>query len=195
MAFLRSSPSFDEGELIYGAGVVLRAPAMPDYDAWAQLRESSRAFLTPWEPTWSSDELTRAAFRRRVRYYSRDMREDTGYAMFVFRMADDALLGGLTLSNVRRGVTQAATLGYWIGASHASRGYMTAAVRALAPIVFDDLRLHRLEAACLPDNTASMRLLERTGFKREGFARSYLKINGAWRDHVLYALLDSDPRS
>lgn len=195
MAFLRSSPSFDEGELIYGAGIVLRAPAMSDYDAWAQLRESSRAFLTPWEPTWSSDELTRASFRRRVRYYSRDMREDTGYAMFVFRMADDALLGGVTLSNVRRGVTQAATLGYWIGAPHASRGYMTAAVRALAPIVFDDLRLHRLEAACLADNTASMRLLERTGFQREGFARSYLKINGAWRDHVLYALLDSDPRS
>ncbi len=195
MAFLRSSPSFDEGELIYGAGVVLRAPAMSDYDAWAQLRESSRAFLTPWEPTWSSDELTRASFRRRVRYYSRDMREDTGYAMFVFRMVDDSLLGGMTLSNVRRGVTQAATLGYWIGAPHACRGYMTAAVRALAPIVFDDLRLHRLEAACLPGNAASMRLLERTGFQREGFARNYLKINGAWRDHVLYALLDTDPRS
>jgi ribosomal-protein-alanine N-acetyltransferase len=117
-----------------------------------------------------------------------------GYALFVFCANRGDLVGGLTLCNVRRGVTQACTLGYWIGAPYARQGYMTAAVRAVIPFVFDSLELHRLEAACLPANTASVRLLERTGFTREGLARRYLKINGVWQDHVLYALLEGDPR-
>ena len=77
---------------------------------------------------------------------------------------------------------------------HAQKGYMTAAVRAVIPFVFDSLELHRLEAACLPANVASIKLLERTGFTREGIARRYLKINGVWQDHLLYALLESDRR-
>jgi ribosomal-protein-alanine N-acetyltransferase len=117
-----------------------------------------------------------------------------GYALFIFSAASGSLVGGLTLCNVRRGVTQACTLGYWIGAQHAQKGYMTAAVRAVIPFVFDSLELHRLEAACLPANVASIKLLERTGFMREGMARRYLKINGVWQDHLLYALLESDRR-
>ena len=127
-------------------------------------------------------------------HYLRDLREDVGYALFVFTADGEQLLGGVTLCNVRRGVTQACTLGYWIGEPHARKGYMTAAVRAVIPFVFDSLELHRLEAACLPHNLASKRLLERTGFRREGFARRYLRINGAWQDHLLYALLDTDER-
>jgi ribosomal-protein-alanine N-acetyltransferase len=69
---------------------------------------------------------------------------------------------------------------------------MTAAVRALIPVVFDLLRLHRVEAACIPSNIASVRLLEKTGFRREGYARAYLCINGMWQDHLLYAQLRSD---
>lgn len=167
---------------------------MGDYPAWAELRASSRDFLVPWEPLWAPDELSRASFRRRIRHYMRDLREDVGYALFVFDAGTSDLVGGLTLCNVRRGVTQSCTLGYWVGAEFANRGYMTAAVQAVVPFVFDSLELHRLEAACLPDNTASTRLLERVGFKREGLARRYLRINGVWQDHVLYALLDSDPR-
>jgi ribosomal-protein-alanine N-acetyltransferase len=124
----------------------------------------------------------------------RDMREDVGYALFVYDTRSTFLVGGITLCNVRRGVTQSCTLGYWVGAAHARQGFMTAAVRAVVPFVFDSLELHRLEAACLPENTASMRLLERVGFKREGLARRYLRINGDWRDHVLYALLETDSR-
>jgi ribosomal-protein-alanine N-acetyltransferase len=129
-----------------------------------------------------------------VRHYLRDLREDVGYALFIYDKVTNALVGGLTLCNVRRGVTQSCTLGYWVGAEYAQQGYMTAAVRALVPFVFDTLELHRLEAACLPTNTASMRLLDKTGFQREGLARRYLRINGVWQDHILYALLDSDPR-
>ena len=120
------------------------------------------------------------------------MRTDQAYPFFLFRRTDNALVGGLTLANVRRGVAQAASLGYWIGKPYARCGLMSAAVRTLIPFGFGTLRLHRLEAACIPGNRASVRLLEKTGFKREGFAREYLCINGVWQDHLLYALIKSD---
>jgi len=192
MALLRAVSTSDLGPVIESEKVTLRTPQMADYSAWAELRAQSREFLAPWEPLWATDELSRASFRRRVRHYLRDLREDVGYALFIFAVSTGALVGGLTLCNVRRGVTQSCTLGYWIGAQYANQGYMTAAVRAVVPFVFDSLELHRLEAACLPANTASIRLLEKTGFKREGLARRYLRINGVWQDHLLYALLDSD---
>lgn len=194
MALLRTASQSDFGPIIESERVVLCAPQMSDYPAWAELRASSREFLMPWEPLWSMDELTRASFRRRVRHYQRDLREDIGYALFIYSVATGGLVGGVTLCNVRRGVTQSCTLGYWVGAQYAQQGYMTAAIRAVVPFVFDSLDLHRLEAACLPANTASMRLLEKTGFKREGLARRYLRINGGWQDHLLYGLLDSDAR-
>jgi ribosomal-protein-alanine N-acetyltransferase len=194
MALLRAASASDLGPLLGSGRVVLRTPQMSDYPAWAELRAASREFLTPWEPLWSSDELSRASFRRRVRHYLRDLREDVGYALFIFSGTTGALVGGLTLCNVRRGVTQSCTLGYWVGAKYARQGYMTAAVGAVVPFVFDSLELHRLEAACLPTNTASIKLLEKTGFRREGLARRYLRINGVWQDHLLYALLDSDTR-
>ena len=168
---------------------------MADYAEWAGLREASRAFLTPWEPTWPADDLTRAAFRRRLRRYAEDQRSDQSYAFFIFRSSDQVLLGGLTLANVRRGVAQAGSLGYWIGEPYARRGHMTAAVRALLPFAFGALRLHRVEAACIPSNATSIRLLENSGFAREGYAREYLCINGIWQDHLLYARLQDDARA
>ena len=195
MAFFRTVSFSELLPIIEGDGVYLRAPQMSDYSEWTTLREASRAFLTPWEPTWPSDDLSRSAFRRRLRRYAEDQRADTSYAFFLFRKSDDALVGGLTMANIRRGVAQAGSLGYWIGAPYVRRGYMTAAVRALLPAAFDVLRLHRVEAACIPTNLASVWLLEKTGFRREGYARSYLCINGTWQDHLLYARLQSDPRN
>ena len=194
MALFRSISSPEALPPVNGDGVVLKTPQMGDYAQWAQLREASRDFLTPWEPTWPADDLTRASFRQRMRRYAEDMRTDQAYPFFMFRKEDNALIGALALANVRRGVAQAASLGYWAGAPHARRGYMTAAVRALLPVAFDLLRLHRVEAACIPTNVASVRLLERTGFHREGYARAYLCINGMWQDHLLYAQLRTDPK-
>jgi ribosomal-protein-alanine N-acetyltransferase len=173
---------------------VLRMPQMTDHNDWATLREKSREFLTPWEPTWPEDDLSRSAFRRRIKRYAEDLRTDQGYAFLIFRTADNALVGGLTLANVRRGVAQAGSLGYWMGLPFARHGYMTAAVSAIIPFAFATLRLHRLEAACIPTNAGSIRLLENTGFVREGYARQYLCIDGTWQDHLLYARLkDSKP--
>jgi [ribosomal protein S5]-alanine N-acetyltransferase len=192
MAFFRTVSSNDTMPGISGAGVTLRPPHSGDFAEWAALRETSRAFLTPWEPTWPPDDLTRSAFRRRLKRYAEDQRGDLAYAFLIFRSDDNAMVGGLTLANIRRGVAQAGSIGYWIGAPFVRKGYMTAAVRALIPYGFTTLRLHRLEAACIPDNTASTRLLERTAFKREGYARGYLCINGIWQDHLLYARLKDD---
>jgi [ribosomal protein S5]-alanine N-acetyltransferase len=194
MAFFRTINFSEPLPSVAGEGVVLRTPQMTDYNEWAVLREKSRAFLTPWEPTWPEDDLSRAAFRRRIRRYVEDLRADQGYAFLIIRSADNALVGGLTIANVRRGVAQAGSLGYWMGQPFARQGYMTAAVRAVVPFAFTTLRLHRLEAACIPTNTGSIRLLENTGFVREGYAREYLCIDGVWQDHLLYARLkDSRP--
>ena len=193
MAFFRSVSFSDSMPAIAGDGVALRVPQGSDYAEWAALREASRDFLVPWEPTWPDDDLSRGAFRRRLKRYADDQRSDLAYAFMIFRSDDNALVGGLTLANIRRGVAQAGSIGYWVGAPFARKGYMTAAVRALLPFCFRTLRLHRLEAACIPANTASVGLLEKTGFTREGYARSYLCINGTWQDHLLFARLVDDP--
>jgi ribosomal-protein-alanine N-acetyltransferase len=194
MAFFRTINFADPLPSVAGEGVLLRIPQAPDYADWTALREQSRDFLTPWEPTWPADDLSRSAFRRRIRRYSEDLRTDQGYAFLIIRSSDNTLVGGLTLANIRRGVAQAGSIGYWMGRPFVRQGYMTAAVRAIIPFAFASLRLHRLEAACIPSNAGSIRLLEKTGFVREGYAREYLCINGIWQDHLLYGRLkDSKP--
>ncbi len=168
-------------------------PARPrDWKVWAFLREESRDFLTPWEPTWPRDALSRNAFLRRLRRQMAEWRNDEGYSFLIFRKGDNALLGGASFANVRRGVAQMASLGYWIGGRHARRGYMTEAGRAIVAFGFRDLGLHRIEAACLPHNIASRTLLARVGFHEEGLARDYLMIDGVWQDHVTFAILRND---
>ena len=194
MAFLRSISTVTTNPTIRAERVLLRAPTISDFPQWARVREDSRSFLAPWEPIWPADDLTKLAFRRRIRRYQREIRNGTGYPFFVFSPDGETLLGGLTLSQVQRGVTQSALLGYWMSASHAGKGLMGAAVRAVTGFAFDTLHLNRLEAACLPHNEASIRLLEKVGFQREGYARKYLCIDGRWQDHLLYGLIRDDPR-
>jgi ribosomal-protein-alanine N-acetyltransferase len=195
MTFFRAVSFAEPALSVLGERVSLRLPQISDFEEWAAVREASRSFLVPWEPTWPADDLTRTAFRRRLKRYTEDQRNDLAYPYFIFRNEDQKLVGGLTLTNIRRGVAQAGSLGYWMGASYARQGYMTAAVRTLVPFAFSTLKLHRIEAACIPENAASVRLLERTGFVREGYAREYLCINGIWQDHLLYAQVRQDSRA
>ncbi len=192
MAFFRSAGLSEPLPVIRSERVTLRVPRMTDYEAWAFLREESRDFLTPWEPVWPADDLTRAAFRRRLRRYADDLQSDLSYALFIFRNSDNGLVGGITLANVRRGVAQSGSIGYWMGRRYARQGYMSAAVKALVPFAFTTLRLHRVEAACIPTNAASIRLLQKAGFAQEGYARKYLCINGVWQDHLLFARVDEE---
>ena len=180
------------GPVVEGQGVLLRPPRSGDYAAWSELRALSRDYLQPWEPSWPDDDLTRAAFRRRLGIYAREMELGHAWPLFIFDPPGRILLGAITLSNVRRGVAETGTLGYWVGQPYAGGGVGTAAVRAMTGFAFRSLRLHRLEASCLPSNVSSRRVLEKAGFVKEGEARAYLKINGSWADHLLFGLVSDD---
>ena len=174
--------------------LVLRPPQHGDFRAWTALRLESESFLKPWEPSWASDHLTRKSFTNRVYWAQRAIANGTALPLFIFRRADDALLGAITLDHIKRGPAQAGTTGYWMGAPFTRQGYMRETIQAVVHHAFTVLDLSRIEAGCLPENTPSRRLLESCGYKYEGVAQSYLQINGRWRNHVLYANLRHDRR-
>lgn len=182
------------GTVLDGPRVLLRPPSTRDAAAWVAIRRESADFLKPWEPTWPSDACTTAAFHRRRLQVRDEWRAESGYGFLIFRRDDDAMLGGITLSNVRLGVARTGSLGYWVGEPYARKGYMTEAVRCVLDYSFGTLQLHRVEAACLPANQASRGLLLKCGFHEEGLAREYLKINGRWCDHVTFGILAKDAR-
>ncbi len=174
--------------------LTLRLPQHGDWHDWAGLRQESADFLTPWEPLWSADHLSRRAFTNRVYWAQRAWTQGTALAVMMFRREDGRIVCAITLDHIRRGPAQAGTLGYWIGQPHARRGYMREAIQGVVHFAFNDLDLSRIDAACLPENVASRGVLEKCGFKYEGVAQSYLQINGRWRNHVLYASLRGDRR-
>ncbi|MEQ8292603.1 MAG: GNAT family protein [Roseovarius sp.] len=174
--------------------LTLRQPQLSDFREWSALREQSADFLVPWEPQWASDHLSRKGFTNRVYWAQRSISAGSAVPLFLVRREDEVLLGAITLDNIRRGPAQSGTLGYWVGAPFARQGYMREAIAGIVHHAFERLDLSRLEAACLPENQASRRLLEKCGFKYEGVAQSYLQINGRWRTHVLYAALRADRR-
>ena len=176
------------------ARMTLRPPMHGDFRAWSALRQDSLGFLTPWEPTWAPDHLSRKGFTNRVYWSQRSITNGNALPLFMIRRSDNALLGAITLDNIRRGPAQAGTTGYWIGQPYARNGYMKEAIEAVVHYAFRTLDLSRIEAGCLPENTPSRRLLEQCGYKYEGVAQSYLQINGRWRNHVLYANLRNDRR-
>jgi len=193
MIFQRSANTYYElGDTVETVRLTIRFPKIEDYPQWSKLRNQSRAFLVPWEASWPSDDLSRNAFSHRLKHYRGNVRRDEAYPLFIFKADTRELVGGITISNVRRGIAQTAQLGYWVGQPHANQGYMSEAVRAVAGFCFDQLGLHRIEAACLLHNGPSARVLEKCGFTHEGTARKYLKINGKWQDHLLFALLRDD---
>ncbi|MBD9371318.1 GNAT family N-acetyltransferase [Rhizobium sp. ARZ01] len=171
---------------------LLRLPRFADYRPWYQLRSESRRFLEPWEPTWRSDELTEGSFRARVVRNEQEYASGQALPLFLFHKSDQRLLGGLTIGYIRRGAAQCCMIGYWMGERYAGHGHMLAGLKLSIPYIFTGLQLHRIEAACIPDNVRSIRVLEKAGFQREGYLREYLKINGEWRDHVMYSLLARD---
>lgn len=181
--------------VLEGGRVELRMPRNGDYREWAALRRESAEFLQPWEPLWSHDELERTSWQQRVRRYHHEFAMRNAVPLLIFDRQTQRLIGGITLGNIRYGVAQSGQIGYWLGERHAGQGYMKDAIETLLDHSFASLRLHRIEAACIPENRRSVRVLEKVGFQREGVLRSYLRINGSWEDHVLYAMLEHDFRA
>jgi ribosomal-protein-alanine N-acetyltransferase len=177
---------------LFGDGVYLRFPLRRDFRIWSEVRSASRRFLEPWEPTWPRDDLTRRSYYRRIGRYEHDYADGNSIPLFLFTENDDRLIGGLNIGNIRRAAAQSCMIGYWMAEESAGKGLMLAGLNAAIPYIFGALRLHRIEAACIPENKRSLRLLEKANFKYEGYLKGYLKINGEWRDHHLYALLHGD---
>lgn len=172
--------------------VILAPPLSRHFEEWATLRSASRSFLEPWEPVWTDDELTRATFRERCRRAKLDASNGTAHTFLVFDRISGKLAGGITLGNIRFGVSQSGQIGYWMGERFAGKGLMQDAVNCLVKHAFEKMSLHRLEAACIPGNERSSGVLRKCGFKQEGLLKSYLKINGQWQDHLLFARISGE---
>lgn len=170
--------------------MLLRLPTMGDYDQWYRLRLESRAFLRPFEPRWTEADLARRVFSNRVKRARQEAEEGTDFTFLVFvpEGRSETLVGGISLSNIRRRAAQFVNLGYWMGQRYAGQGLMSEAVSLTLPFIFDTLELHRVHAAFLPHNTPSRRVLEKNAFVEEGYAKAYLQIDGRWEDHVLMGL-------
>ena len=175
-----------------GERIYLRPPKRKDAFKWQKLRLSSKEFLIPWEPSWDANSCSRRSYMRFLKnsYYLANM--DRAYSFLIFEKEKNLLLGGINVGNVRRGVSQSAAIGYWVGKQYARKGYMYEALKILLPSLFIDLRLNRIEAATLEENNASRNLLVKIGFKKEGLLRQYLKINNKWRDHILYSYISDE---
>lgn len=170
--------------------LLLRPANIFDFDSWRTVRALNHDYLQPFEPTWPDQCLSEPFFKRRVERLARDWAEDKTYAFLIF--CEDRLVGGINLNNVARGAAQYASLGYWLDELSQGHGYMGEAASALLHYAFSHLGLQRINAATLPHNHRSRRMLERLGFTEEGFARAYIQIDGARRDHVLYGLNAAD---
>lgn len=174
--------------------LIMRLPETADFIEWANLRRDSAEFLAPWEPVRDGAYLTRRSFQSRTIWAKRSAKDRRALNMLIFRRDDDCLVGGITLDNIQGGVSKSCTVGYWMGETFTRQGYMAEALNASVQHAFTVLNISRIQAGCLPENTPSRALLEKSGFKYEGVAQSYLEIAGRWRNHVLYANLRRDRR-
>jgi len=173
-----------EGERIF-----LRLPEMRDAAEWCMTIQKNKAFLKPWSPSSALRHIHKKGFAARHALWRFDSRSGAAHVFFIFGCDTQKLIGGIPLGNIIRGAGQMATLGYWMDQDMAGKGYMTEAVGVVSRFAFDTLGLHRLQAGCLLNNTASHRVLLKNGFEPEGIAKGYIKIDGEWQDHLIFAKL------
>mgnify|MGYP003385761929 CR=1 FL=1 len=179
--------------VLQGQNIILRMPDVSDWRAWTKLREVSASFLSPWEPLWPSDAASESFYMRQWRRFARRWVQDREYAFLIFRKGQDnqegGLLGGITITDIKRSVYQVGTLGYWMGAPFAGQGVMREAISMLLPLAFDVLGLQRVEATVMPENERSLRLLRGLGFREVGLSKQNMQIEGAWRDQILFEMI------
>jgi [ribosomal protein S5]-alanine N-acetyltransferase len=175
---------------LFGRRVMLRPLTVADFEQWREVRRRNVDWLTRWEPARVPGQPDvvedREAFAVRCSARQRERQLGTGYGFGIFVEGD--FVGEINLSSVQRGPFQSAYVGYWIDEKQAGNGYTPEALVALARLVFDELRLHRMQIAIIPRNHPSRRVVEKLGLREEGVAQRYLEINGVWEDHIRYAI-------
>jgi ribosomal-protein-alanine N-acetyltransferase len=177
---------------ITGRKVILRPPQYSDWKAWADERKKNKLYLQPWEPLWSINELERSSFVKRVRMFERLSHNDQAYSFLIFTSDNEDFIGEVNISNVLRGIIQSCTIGYWIAKDCEGKGMMSESLELVKEFIFNELKLHRIEAACLPHNMPSLKVLLKNGFIEEGTARKLLKINDKWQDHTVLSFILDD---
>jgi ribosomal-protein-alanine N-acetyltransferase len=177
---------------ITGRKVILRPPQYSDWKAWADERKKNKLYLQPWEPLWSINELERSSFVKRVRMFERLSHNDQAYSFLIFTSDNEDFIGEVNISNVQRGIIQSCTIGYWIAKDCEGKGMMSESLELVKEFIFNELKLHRIEAACLPHNMPSLKVLLKNGFIEEGTARKLLKINDKWQDHTVLSFILDD---
>ena len=177
---------------ITGRKVILRPPQYSDWKAWADERKKNKLYLQPWEPLWSINELERSSFVKRVRMFERLSHNDQAYSFLIFTSDNEDFIGEVNISNVQRGIIQSCTIGYWIAKDCEGKGMMSESLELVKEFIFNELKLHRIEAACLPHNMPSLKVLLKNGFIKEGTARKLLKINDKWQDHIVLSFILDD---
>jgi ribosomal-protein-alanine N-acetyltransferase len=171
--------------------LVLRPPRTSDVPEVRRALRANSAHLRPWSvaPAPGEDPASLTSVSRAVLRHRREWKRGQAFVLFVSPREDEArIIGRVALGGILRGAFQNAYLGYWIDAERQGRGLMTEAVRATTTFAFGVAALHRVQAAVMPSNKASLRVLEKAGYRREGSAARYLCIAGAWEDHVLFAV-------
>jgi ribosomal-protein-alanine N-acetyltransferase len=180
------------GDTLKGERIELRPLKASDWDVWRAVRVASRDWLEPWEPLGepgTPDPVEDAdAFKSRCGAWERQRHFDAAYGFGIFLRKGGAFLGEASLGSVQRGPFQSANVGYWIDEAHAGKGYMPEAVALLLRYAFEELGLHRVEAAIVPRNARSRRVTEKLGMREEGTSARFLQIRGVWEDHVRYAI-------
>ncbi|WP_435171797.1 GNAT family N-acetyltransferase [Paenibacillus glycanilyticus] len=174
------------------SGIYLRMLEPEDARPMLDLKLRNRAFSQPFEPIRGDEHYTLEEQMKDIGNGISAAQQGTAYIYGVFLTETDELIGRIALTSVTRGVFQNAYMGYFIDQAHNGRGYATAAVEEMVGIAFHDLHLHRIQASVMPINGRSLRVLEKAGFRQEGLARRYLKINGEWEDHLLFAITKED---
>ena len=177
---------------ITGQKIILRPPQYIDWKAWADERKKNKLYLQPWEPLWSINELERSSFVKRVRMFERLSHNDQAYSFLIFKSDNEGFIGEINISNVQRGIIQSCTIGYWIAKDCEGKGMMSESLELIKEFIFNELKLHRIEAACLPHNMPSLKVLLKNGFIKEGTARKLLKINDKWQDHTVLSFILDD---
>lgn len=193
MAFVRRAAKAPE--VVAGDSLYLRGLRPADARALLELRTTNRSFLEPFEPERSTGFYTFGAQAREIERDERERRDQAAYPFGIFLTAGDRLIGRIRLSSVVRGAWHNANLGYFIDQHHSGRGHATEAIGLAVSFAFTTAGLHRVQAAVMTHNPASMRALEKNGFRREGFAERYLFINGKWQDHIIFAITAEERRA
>ena len=176
------------GFALEGQRIEVRPPRLEDWGQWAAVRKKNQDILRPLEPVWPTGCFSKEHFRKRLTRQAINWKTDSAYAFLIFLKENDSLIGGINLNHVCREAAQFASVGYWLDHDHQGQGYMTEALRLVVQHAFKKLKLHRINAGCLPDNQRSVNLLRKIGFREEGYAEKYLEIGGKWQDHILFGL-------